>query len=46
MVNLGKDTDTIGALAGLVYGSIGIPKKWIDSLQRKEYLDEMIDKYA
>ena len=48
-VNLGDDTDTIGALtgalAGLVYGSIGIPKKWIDSLQRKEYLDDMINKY-
>lgn len=48
-VNLGDDTDTIGALtgalAGLVHGVNGIPKKWIDCLQRKDYLDDMINKY-
>ena len=48
-VNLGDDTDTIGALtgalAGLVYGINGIPKKWIDCLQRKDYLDDMVNKY-
>lgn len=48
-VNLGEDTDTIGALtgalAGLVYGVNSIPKKWIDSLQRRDYLDDMVNKY-
>ncbi len=48
-VNLGNDTDTIGALtgalAGLIYGVDSIPKEWINSLQKKEYLDEMVKKY-
>lgn len=48
-VNLGEDTDTIGALtgalAGLIYGIENIPKEWIDCLQRKGYLDEMICNY-
>ena len=39
-VNLGHDTDTIGALtgglAGLIYGADKIPKEWIDQLARKE----------
>lgn len=46
-VNLGGATDSIGAivggLAGLVYGLDSIPKKWINSLQRKVYLEEKID---
>ena len=48
-VNLGEDTDTIGALTGglggLVYGYNSIPKKWIDVLQRKEYLTDLVDKF-
>lgn len=48
-VNLGDDTDTIGALtgglAGLVYGYKSIPNNWIDVLKRKEYLDELVDKF-
>lgn len=48
-VNLGEDTDTIGALtgalAGLIYGIENIPKEWINSLQRKDYLDDMVQKY-
>ncbi len=48
-INLGDDTDTIGALtgalAGLVYGVNSIPQKWLDSLQRKDYLDDMVNKY-
>ena len=43
-VNLGLDTDSVGAvagsLAGLLYGYDGIPKDWRDSLCRKEYLKE------
>lgn len=40
--NIGNDTDTIGAIvgsmAGIIYGISEIPKKWLDKLQRKEYL--------
>ena len=48
-VNLGDDTDTIGALtgalAGLIYGINDIPTNWLNQLQRKDYLDEMVNKY-
>ena len=48
-VNLGNDTDTIGALtgglAGLVYGYNNIPDDWIDKLKRKEYLEDLVDKF-
>ena len=44
-VNLGLDTDSVGAvagsLAGLLYGYDGIPKDWRDSLCKKEYLTEI-----
>lgn len=48
-VNLGDDTDTIGALtgalAGLVYGYKAIPKAWINALQRKDYLEDMVSSF-
>lgn len=48
-VNLGDDTDTVGALtgalAGLIYGIKDIPTNWLNQLQRKDYLDEMVNKY-
>ncbi len=46
-VNLGDDSDTVGAiaggLAGLGYGSegfwgIGIPSKWVNVIQKKEWI--------
>ena len=44
-VNLGDDTDTVGAvtggLAGLYYGYEKIPQEWLDALQKKD----MIEKY-
>ena len=47
-VNLGYDTDTVGAiaggLAGLYYGCggpLGIPCKWIDVIQKKEWITEL-----
>lgn len=40
IINIGHDTDTsaaiAGGLAGLYYGQNNIPKKWIDSIARKE----------
>lgn len=50
-VNLGEDTDTVGAvtggLAGLYYGigdKVGIPKKWINALQNGKLIEELITK--
>ena len=41
-VNLGDDTDTVGAivggLAGLYYGIDGIPKEWIDIIPKKDWI--------
>ncbi len=40
LVNMGEDTDTVGAvfgtLAGSYYGLGGIPARWLDALQKKE----------
>lgn len=48
-VNLGDDTDTIGALtgalAGIIFGYDCIPKKWMNNLQKKEYLNEIVNSY-
>ena len=48
-VNLGEDTDTVGGLAGglagIHYGIDNIPKKWLDDLVKKDYIEELSDKY-
>lgn len=45
-VNLGSDTDTVGAvaggLAGIMYGMDGIPEEWIDSLRGKEIIEKCL----
>ncbi|MDL2300964.1 ADP-ribosylglycohydrolase family protein [Lachnospiraceae bacterium OttesenSCG-928-D06] len=45
-VNLGEDTDTVGAvtggLAGLYYGYDNIPKVWINTIQKKDWVEEII----
>ena len=45
-VNLGEDTDTVGAvaggLAGLYYKEEGIPREWIQVLQRREWIEEVL----
>jgi ADP-ribosylglycohydrolase len=49
-INIGDDTDTCGAIAGglcgVYYGYSSIPKEWIDSLARKDWIDELIEKFA
>lgn len=44
-INLGGDTDTIGALtgalAGIIYGFNSIPEEWLEVLQKREYLKLM-----
>lgn len=49
-VNLGEDTDTVGAvaggLAGLIYGldgKTGIPAEWIEVIPRKEWIRELCE---
>ena len=47
-VNLGNDTDTIaaiaGGLAGVLYGYEAIPKEWLDTLIKREFIEEMCER--
>ncbi len=49
-VNLGDDTDTVGAiaggLAGLFYGYDEIPEDWLNVIKRREWIDEICQKAA
>ncbi len=44
-VNLGYDTDTVGAvcggLAGLYYGYDAIPSPWLGEIKRREWIEEL-----
>ena len=46
-VNLGKDTDTVaavaGGLGGLFYGAEAIPSQWLSTLARKDWIDSLFD---
>lgn len=48
-INLGNDTDTIGAItgsmAGIIYGYESIPDIWLDKLKKKNYLIKLAMKY-
>lgn len=48
-VNLGRDTDTVaavaGSIAGAYYGVDSIPSEWLDCLARKEWIAGIIDKF-
>ncbi len=41
-INLGNDTDTVaaitGSMAGIIYGIKSIPKEWLDTLIKKDYI--------
>ena len=45
-VNLGSDTDTVaaiaGGLAGLFYGYDGIPQDWLDVIQKRDWIENML----
>ena len=49
-VNLGDDTDTVGAvaggLAGLWYGYQNIPREWINVIAKKEWIFELCEKFG
>jgi ADP-ribosylglycohydrolase len=44
-VNLGNDTDTVGAvaggLAGIYYGYDAIPQEWLEQIARKDYIERL-----
>jgi ADP-ribosyl-[dinitrogen reductase] hydrolase len=44
-VNLGEDTDTVaavtGGLAGLRYGYESIPKEWISTIAKRDYIESL-----
>ena len=48
-VNLGNDTDTVaavaGSFAGIFYGTQGIPKDWINSLARLEWIEDLLERF-
>ena len=47
-VNLGDDTDTVaavaGGLAGALYGYDAIPKEWLDTLKRRDYIEKTCER--
>ena len=49
-VNLGGDTDTIGAItgsiAGNIYGANSIPKRWISKIKKLNYIQEIALEFA
>ncbi len=49
-VNLGEDTDTIGALtgalAGILYGYSSIPENWLEKIIKKEYLLDIFEEFS
>ncbi len=48
-VNLGEDTDTVGAvaggLAGIYWGYESIPSEWVDALAKQEMIGSMTDEF-
>ena len=49
-INLGGDTDTIGALtggvAGIIYGYDYIPDEWKNAIAKKEYLMDIFEEFS
>lgn len=48
-INLGSDTDTVGAITGSITGKIygldNIPKRWMDKLRKKEYVYDLCEEF-
>jgi ADP-ribosylglycohydrolase len=48
-VNLGGDTDTVaaiaGGLAGALYGYDAIPEEWLNTLIKRDYIENMCDSF-
>ena len=47
-VNLGDDSDTVGAvaggLAGLFYGWEDIPEQWLGEIKKREWIEELCER--
>ena len=47
-INLGSDTDTVGAIAGgiagILYGYETIPSEWMRTLKRRKYIENMCER--
>lgn len=48
-VNLGYDTDTIGAITGsingIIYGRDAIPERWLNKIRKIDYIEELSDQF-
>ena len=48
-INLGGDTDTVGAIAGsiagILYGYESIPENWLTNLKRLDYISEITSQF-
>ena len=44
-VNLGEDTDTVGAITGgingIIYADMELPAKWIEKLKKSDYISSL-----
>ena len=49
-VNLGSDTDTVaavtGGLAGALYGYESIPQKWLDTLIKRDHIENVCERFS
>lgn len=49
-VNLGIDTDTIGAITGslngIIYSRVNIPNNWLDKIRKRGYIEDLIQKFV
>lgn len=49
-VNLGEDTDTVGAITGsingILYGKENIPERWLSKLKKKDYLESLSQEFS
>ena len=47
---MGEDTDTVGAvaggLAGIRYGTAGIPKEWLSVIARRNEIEVLCERFA
>ena len=47
-VNLGEDTDTVaavaGGMAGALYGYDGIPAEWVDTLLKRDFIENICER--
>ena len=44
-INMGNDTDTVGALAGIYYGIENINAQWKKDLLKYDYIEELCNKF-